>query len=127
MSYKRACLLTSHAGKLNSPCLVVTNHEAQRFPTHLHIDAAAAAGAAELWPSTQQDSKSGAAAGAKQPALSVSASASSAAVPVRLQFDRVLCDVPCSGDGTMRKLPRAALQQWSPAFGSALHQTQVRF
>eukprot|EP00435_Cladocopium_sp_Y103_P036624 s1873_g9.t1 len=30
-----------------------------------------------------------------------------------IHFDRVLCDVPCSGDGTMRKA-RSLLDQWTP-------------
>jgi multisite-specific tRNA:(cytosine-C5)-methyltransferase len=37
-----------------------------------------------------------------------------------LQFDRILCDVPCSGDGTLRK----ALNQWrswTPMDGTGLH------
>lgn len=52
--------------------LIVTNHEAQNFPScHLHKNVE----------------------NIKEPAIR------------QLQFDRVLCDVPCSGDGTLRKAP----------------------
>jgi 16S rRNA C967 or C1407 C5-methylase (RsmB/RsmF family) len=44
----------------------------------------------------------------------------------RLWFDRVLCDVPCSGDGTFRKLARTEMPAWSPIFAQRLHQTQVQ-
>lgn len=42
-------------------------------------------------------------------------------------FDRVLCDVPCSGDGTVRKTLNI-WRQWTPASGMGLHfmQLQVR-
>lgn len=33
-----------------------------------------------------------------------------------LKFDRILCDVPCSGDGTLRKNPVRMSFPFSPAF-----------
>ena len=40
-----------------------------------------------------------------------------------LAFDRILCDVPCSGDGTMRK-SRQIWQKWTVADGLGLHKLQ---
>ena len=42
-----------------------------------------------------------------------------------LRFDKVLCDVPCSGDGTLRKSHRNT-PDWSAAAGAALHATQIK-
>jgi 16S rRNA C967 or C1407 C5-methylase (RsmB/RsmF family) len=39
-------------------------------------------------------------------------------------FDRVLCDVPCSGDGTLRKNP-AIWDKWSTSGGVTLHPLQL--
>jgi 16S rRNA C967 or C1407 C5-methylase (RsmB/RsmF family) len=39
-------------------------------------------------------------------------------------FDRVLCDVPCSGDGTMRKAPEL-LRRWHPGGALTLHPIQL--
>ena len=41
------------------------------------------------------------------------------------KFDRVLCDVPCSGDGTMRKNPDV-WKKWSPFGGIGQHRIQTR-
>ncbi|KAG0167013.1 tRNA (cytosine(34)-C(5))-methyltransferase [Apophysomyces sp. BC1034] len=41
------------------------------------------------------------------------------------QFDRVLCDVPCSGDGTLRKNEKI-WNEWSPASALSLHSVQVQ-
>ena len=40
-------------------------------------------------------------------------------------FDRILCDVPCSGDGTMRKNPDI-WRRWKIALGMGLHRIQKR-
>ncbi|KIM25888.1 hypothetical protein M408DRAFT_330889 [Serendipita vermifera MAFF 305830] len=42
-----------------------------------------------------------------------------------LNFDRILCDVPCSGDGTLRKNP-IIWRQWGTASGNGLHNLQLR-
>jgi multisite-specific tRNA:(cytosine-C5)-methyltransferase len=42
-----------------------------------------------------------------------------------LKFDRILADVPCSGDGTCRKNVNV-WKDWNPANGLGLHVTQVR-
>lgn len=45
--------------------------------------------------------------------------------PVYLKFDRILADVPCSGDGTLRK--NANLwKDWLPGNALGLHLTQIR-
>lgn len=45
--------------------------------------------------------------------------------PKYLKFDRILADVPCSGDGTLRKNVNI-WKDWTPANASGLHLTQVR-
>mmetsp|Transcript_31298 Transcript_31298/g.95724 ORF Transcript_31298/g.95724 Transcript_31298/m.95724 type:complete len:511 (+) Transcript_31298:788-2320(+) len=40
-------------------------------------------------------------------------------------FDKVLCDVPCSGDGTLRKEP-SLWGNWRPGLGLALHSLQLQ-
>lgn len=41
-----------------------------------------------------------------------------------LKFDRILCDVPCSGDGTMRKNVNV-WKDWNTQSGLGLHQVQL--
>ncbi|XP_049849582.1 RNA cytosine C(5)-methyltransferase NSUN2-like [Schistocerca gregaria] len=42
----------------------------------------------------------------------------------KLEFDRVLCDVPCSGDGTIRKNPSSG-SMWDCRNAFKLHKTQL--
>eukprot|EP00762_Andalucia_godoyi_P007767 ANDGO_01798.mRNA.1 Multisite-specific tRNA:(cytosine-C(5))-methyltransferase trm4a len=42
-----------------------------------------------------------------------------------LRFDSILCDVVCSGDGTLRKSPDL-WARWSPAMANGIHLEQVR-
>ena len=91
--YKRAHMLIHQMKRLNSPNLIVTNHDATMYPS------------------------------IKLPAT-----------PVRegvqprgkyLKFDRILADVPCSGDGTARKNP-AVWKDWGPGNALGLFNVQVR-
>lgn len=45
-------------------------------------------------------------------------------MPEGATYDRVLCDVPCSGDGTLRKNPDI-WRSWQPRFSASLHPLQL--
>ncbi|EKM56700.1 uncharacterized protein PHACADRAFT_172372 [Phanerochaete carnosa HHB-10118-sp] len=98
--YKRTHMLIHQAARLPSPSLMVTNHDASIFP-------------AIKIPSEQ---------------LTFPAGTKDRVVNKRqhqLFFDRILCDVPCSGDGTMRK-NLGIWKHWSPMDGNGLHGLQLR-
>lgn len=44
---------------------------------------------------------------------------------VPMKFDRIICDVPCSGDGTIRK-NQNIWADWTPGAGNHRHQVQYR-
>ncbi|GJE86312.1 RsmB/NOP family class I SAM-dependent RNA methyltransferase [Phanerochaete sordida] len=98
--HKRTHMLIHQAARLPSPSLMVTNHDASIFP-------------AIKIPSEQ---------------LAFPEGTKTRVVNKRqhqLLFDRILCDVPCSGDGTMRKNP-GIWKHWSPMDGNGLHGLQLR-
>jgi len=84
---KRCYLLTHQAKRLQSPAMMVTNHDAAFMPNFLYTKADGATG--------------------------------------KLKFDRILCDVPCSGDGTLRK-NCDIWTKWNPVNGANLHGLQLR-
>ena len=43
--------------------------------------------------------------------------------PVRSRYDYIVCDEPCSGDGTIRKNPDI-WAHWSPGAGNGIHRDQ---
>uniref|UniRef100_A0A673A7F2 tRNA (cytosine(34)-C(5))-methyltransferase n=1 Tax=Sphaeramia orbicularis TaxID=375764 RepID=A0A673A7F2_9TELE len=83
---KRCYLLVHQAKRLNSPCIMVVNHDASCIPT-LQINS---------------DGKKDI-----------------------LFYDRILCDVPCSGDGTMRK-NIDVWKKWTTSNSLHLHGLQLR-
>lgn len=93
VNYQRAQMLIHQVKRLNSPNLIVTNHDATMFPS-IELPSTAPA------PGQQKKGK-------------------------WLKFDRILADVPCSGDGTCRKNP-GIWKDWSPQNGLGLYITQVR-
>lgn len=91
--YKRAHMLIHQMKRLNSPNLIVTNHDATMFPSI-------------KLPSQPRHG--------------------TATAPNRyLKFDRILADVPCSGDGTCRKNINI-WKDWNPGNGLGLFGTQVK-
>uniref|UniRef100_A0A670Y3H0 tRNA (cytosine(34)-C(5))-methyltransferase n=1 Tax=Pseudonaja textilis TaxID=8673 RepID=A0A670Y3H0_PSETE len=83
---KRCYLLVHQAKRLNSPCIMVINHDASSIPNI-------------------QLNKNG-----KKEILF---------------YDRILCDVPCSGDGTLRK-NIDIWKKWSTHNSLQLHGLQLR-
>uniref|UniRef100_A0A8C5Q6Q8 NOP2/Sun RNA methyltransferase 2 n=1 Tax=Leptobrachium leishanense TaxID=445787 RepID=A0A8C5Q6Q8_9ANUR len=83
---KRCYLLVHQAKRLNSPCIMVVNHDASSIPRLL----------------VEND-------GVKEV----------------LFYDRILCDVPCSGDGTLRK-NIDVWKKWTTLNSLQLHGLQIR-
>ncbi|KAM7529313.1 hypothetical protein LguiB_032723 [Lonicera macranthoides] len=95
---QRCNLLIHQTKRMCTANLIVTNHEAQRFPS------------CHLSKSHTNASENGT---AKEPLIS------------ELIFDRVLCDVPCRGDGTLRKAPDI-WRKWTVGMGNGVHCLQVQ-
>ncbi|KAK7898633.1 hypothetical protein WMY93_019486 [Mugilogobius chulae] len=83
---KRCYLLVHQAKRLNSPCIMVINHDASCIPT------------LQITTEGKRDI---------------------------LFYDRILCDVPCSGDGTMRK-NIDVWKKWTTSNSLHLHGLQLR-
>lgn len=90
--HKRTHLLIHQSARLPSPALMVTNLDASIYPI-IKIP-----GGGEGRKQAGKDKKR----------------------EDMLLFDRILCDVPCSGDGTMRK-NLGIWKSWSPMDGNGLH------
>ncbi|KAM7276664.1 hypothetical protein ACFE04_018530 [Oxalis oulophora] len=89
LDVQRCNLLIHQTKRICTANLVVTNHEAQHFPSCRPISKI------ESEPTHSQ-----------------------------LTFDCVLCDVPCSGDGTIRKAPDI-WRRWNSGTGNGLHSLQI--
>ena len=99
-SLQRANLLTHQTKRSNSPALLVTNHQAQLFPFLLDRGG----------DGVQDDTDDPHKFSSKNKNV--------------YRFHRILCDVPCSGDGTLRKSPDL-WKKWTPASGVELHSLQL--
>ncbi|KAF9472978.1 S-adenosyl-L-methionine-dependent methyltransferase [Pholiota conissans] len=117
---KRTHLLIHQSARLPSPALMVTNLDASGYP-NIKVPLGTNAGIAV--PPTV--SVPPAAAPKKLPGRRQKAQHDRLSGVETLLFDRILCDVPCSGDGTIRK-NMGIWKTWAPMDGNGLHTLQLR-
>ncbi|XP_058087072.1 uncharacterized protein LOC131234303 isoform X2 [Magnolia sinica] len=104
---QRCNLLIHQTKRMCSANLIVTNHEAQHFPSCSVNGNFLDKGSIDGGLASPQSN------GAEEPNKR------------QLLFDRVLCDVPCSGDGTLRKAPDI-WRKWNAGMGNGVHRLQVQ-
>ncbi|XVE86813.1 hypothetical protein DITRI_Ditri18aG0064600 [Diplodiscus trichospermus] len=98
LDVQRCNLLIHQTKRMCTANLIVTNHEGQHFPgcrSHKNTS-----NGSEITNKLEQST-------------------------TQLLFDRVLCDVPCSGDGTLRKAPDI-WRKWNGGMGNGLHCLQIQ-
>ncbi|CAI5463911.1 unnamed protein product [Closterium sp. Yama58-4] len=159
LDIRRCHLLVHQTQRLSSPCILVTNHAAQLFPSlSISSDAAAAAGPAPAVAAEagmggeEKGDKAEAVGGEIKGKEQEGGDGTAGEAKVKLEgeakgegkgeaegtvkgdgegegegelFDRILCDVPCSGDGTMRKAPDI-WKKWNTGNGNGLHALQIK-
>ncbi|KAG0558875.1 hypothetical protein KC19_10G061000 [Ceratodon purpureus] len=101
---KRCHLLIHQTKRMCSPNIVVTNHDAQLFPGLKDKSGHPKTTSTEncvVDTEISEEETNG------------------------LYFDRILCDVPCSGDGTLRKAPDI-WRKWNCGVANGLHRLQIQ-
>lgn len=110
---KRAYMLVHQLKRFTSPCFLVTTHAGQFFPTLFVKPKTGDATGEQAEEEVGEEEQTGQD-GQQIPRQDRQVQ----------KFDRILCDVPCSGDGTFRKNPNLWLS-WDPHFGIGLHCLQL--
>lgn len=124
---QRAYMLVHQCRRITCPALVITTHMGQFMP-NLNRHAHRAAKINER--SAKREAEDAAASTTLLPNGCSSGSAGDVSSERKLNvqpdgmFDRVLCDVPCSGDGTLRKQP-AIVSSWNVSSGLTLYPLQL--
>lgn len=109
---KRAQLLVHQSSRLPSANMMVTNLDASRVSARFP----------SAWPTSCRAERGCLSRAFQFPKMSLGPNGAAEWGQRFLQFDRILCDVPCSGDGTMRKNAQI-WNKWQVGDGNGLHKS----
>jgi 16S rRNA C967 or C1407 C5-methylase (RsmB/RsmF family) len=124
---RRAYLLVHQLKRYGSSAFLVTTHDGQQFPNlyrKVPVPADAGASASAAAAAAGPDSSSSSSLSATT-AAAFSDPDSTLYGSELVPFDRILCDVPCSGDGTLRKNINL-WSVWDTKFANGLHALQIQ-
>eukprot|EP00770_Monocercomonoides_exilis_P001634 MONOS_1623.1-p1 / transcript=MONOS_1623.1 / gene=MONOS_1623 / organism=Monocercomonoides_exilis_PA203 / gene_product=DEHA2F21384p / transcript_product=DEHA2F21384p / location=Mono_scaffold00029:157631-161574(-) / protein_length=1001 / sequence_SO=supercontig / SO=protein_coding / is_pseudo=false len=123
---KRCNILVHQLHRLRTTNFIVVNHDASMFPT-IRVSSSSnnSASSLSLSDATPSSSSSSSSSCSSSSCSLTRTQQRLQSLPPPFYFERVLCDVPCSGDGTLRKAPEAWLS-WTTTLGLSLHPLQFR-